>query len=121
MATNGPKNQKVEAEAEMLRSFDKIIALGDGDVGVRIRRSGSKILLLTYACLRRRIRREEVSSEFLAALASIINRRPFGFVTLEVEGDFIYLSFSILKKYEMPADAVELIDSSAKPEPLIPH
>ena len=123
MGTGGLRNQKAEAEAEMLKSFDKIITLGGGDVGVRIRPSGSRILLLTYSSLRRRISRAEASSEFLAALASILNRRPFGFVTLEVEGDFIYLSFSIFKKYEMPAaDAAELIDSrTTNPEPLAGH
>jgi len=120
MPSGQSRNQKAEAEAEMLRSFDKIITLGGGDVGVRIRPSGGKILLLTYTCLRRRISMEEASSEFLAALASVLNRRPFGFVALEVEGDLIYLSFSIFKKYEMSAaDAAELIESRrAKPEPL---
>lgn len=111
MGTGGSKNQKAEAEAEVLRSFERIITHGDGDVGVRIRRSGNKILLFTYCSVRRQISKAEVTSEFLAALASVLNRRPFGFVTLELEGDQIYLCFSILKRYEMPAaDAAEIMD-----------
>lgn len=97
------KDQRAEVIAEISKNLEKVLALGGGDVGVRVRTTGGRVLLFSYCCLRKKLSQAQASSEFLAALASILARRPFGFVNLEIEGDSVYLSFSILKKYEMPA------------------
>jgi hypothetical protein len=97
------KNQRAEAEAEVSKNVERVMAFGDGDVGLRIRRAGNRVLLFSHYSLRKKLNKTQASSEVIAALASILARRPFGFVKLEVEGENVYLSFSILRKYEMPA------------------
>lgn len=112
------RDQKAEAEAEMLSKLDRVIALGEGSVVAEVRAEGETVFIYVYYFLRKRINQEEAQDEIRAALMSILGRKPFGGVNLEVLGDEMYLSFFIRKMYRTPAlDRVSGIQTELKEGP----
>src|SRR2546425_2555906 len=97
------RDEKREAQAEILRSFDRAIAFGDGGVAVEVRAEGDQVQIFVHDFVRRRIDRFDVPREIRSALESILLRRPFGGINIEVIGGDIFVSYFVRRMYRTPA------------------